>query len=154
MMLFRPRHVRPIHTIVVLLLVSGAHPTPAQVHATVRPQNAAGCYDLSDGAPSGASRSVGRMVLDTAVAKSRIDPGGFRLRFVEGYGPYGVLPGGTWRLGAGDSLFVTLVGRDNSTRFGFPRPGADTLHGWAQFFGFNRDTASTVPALAIRRTAC
>ena len=152
--MMRSRRVRPVHTIVVLLLVSGAHRAPAQAPAIIPPQHAAGCFDLSYGAPRGASRLVGRMVLDTAVAHSRIDPSGFRLRFVEGYGPTGVLPGGTWRRGAGDSLFVTLVGRDNHTRFGFPRLGADTLRGWARFFGFNRDTASTVPALAIRRTTC
>jgi hypothetical protein len=152
--MMRSRRVRSVHSIVVLLLVSGAHLAPSQAPATIRPQHAAGCFDLSYGAQSGASRLLGRMVLDTAIAHSRIDPGGFRLRFVEGFGTTGVLPGGTWRRGAGDSLFVTLVGRDNHTRFGFPRLGADTLRGWARFFGLGPDTVSTVPALAIRRTPC
>ena len=83
---------------------------------------------MSYGAPRGASRLVGRMVLDTAVAHSRIDPSGFRLRFVEGYGPTGVLPGAARGAAVpGDSLSVTLVGRDNHTRFGFPRLGASTF---------------------------
>ena len=145
---------RASHAIVVLLTVSGAHPAPAQVRATVPLQNAAGCYDLSYPDPSGTSRIVGRMVLDTTITNSRIDPGGFRLRSIGEPGHSGPVPGGTWRFGGNDSLFFTLVGRDGGTRFGFPQLGPDTLRGWARSFGVGADTASVQAALAVKQRAC